>query len=91
VERAGAPKLHHGVEQIDAWRLRRAGGGGGMTFDRLVCASCAAPVSEGRCPVCRANRQRMQQEGPLAGLSPTALIGLLLVLIGTMAFLAHQA
>jgi len=62
-----------------------------MTFDRLVCANCAAPVSEGRCPVCRANRQRMQQEGPLAGLSPMALIGLLLVLIGTMAFLALQA
>ncbi|MDI3389401.1 hypothetical protein QIS99_24860 [Streptomyces sp. B-S-A8] len=64
-----------------------------MTFDRLVCANCAAPVSEGRCPVCRANRQRMQQEGPLAGLNlnPAALIALLLVLIGAVAFLAHQA
>ncbi|MDI3421720.1 hypothetical protein [Streptomyces luteolus] len=62
-----------------------------MTFDRLVCANCAAPVSEGRCPVCRANRQRMQQEGPLAGLNPVALVALLLVLIGAVALLAHQA
>ncbi|WP_437113258.1 hypothetical protein [Streptomyces griseoviridis] len=30
-----------------------------MTYDRLVCANCAAPVSEGRCPVCRANRERL--------------------------------
>lgn len=30
-----------------------------MTYDRLVCANCAAPVAEGRCPVCRANRERL--------------------------------
>ena len=49
-----------------------------MTYDRLVCANCAAPVSEGRCPVCRANRERLQQENhPFAGLNPMALIALL--------------
>ncbi|GGR79195.1 hypothetical protein GCM10010252_17360 [Streptomyces aureoverticillatus] len=62
-----------------------------MTYDRLVCANCAAPVNEGRCPVCRASRQRMQHEGPFGGLSPAALIGLLLVLIMAMALVAHQA
>ena len=44
-----------------------------MTYDRLVCANCAAPVSEGRCPVCRASRERLQQqaERPVRrGLSP---------------------
>ncbi len=41
-----------------------------MTYDRLVCANCAAPVNEGRCPVCRANRQRLQQEHFLAGMNP---------------------
>ncbi|MGC4999175.1 MULTISPECIES: hypothetical protein [unclassified Streptomyces] len=62
-----------------------------MTYDRLVCANCAAPVSEGRCPVCRASRERLQQqEGFLAGVSPAALIALLLVLIALMALLAHQ-
>ncbi|GHE94348.1 hypothetical protein GCM10018785_69970 [Streptomyces longispororuber] len=61
-----------------------------MTFDRLVCANCAAPVSKGRCPVCRASRERMQQEGSFGGLSPATLIGLLVVLIAAMALLAHQ-
>ncbi|MEU9456338.1 hypothetical protein [Streptomyces sp. NPDC048277] len=62
-----------------------------MTYDRLVCANCAAPVSEGRCPVCRANRERLQQENFLGGLNPTALIALLAVLIATVALLAaHQ-
>ncbi|MER7777129.1 hypothetical protein ACWEDZ_32140 [Streptomyces sp. NPDC005047] len=61
-----------------------------MTYDRLVCANCAAPVNEGRCPVCRANRERMQHEGPLAGLNPMTLIALLAVLIAAVALLAHQ-
>ncbi|RII19835.1 hypothetical protein DSC45_07480 [Streptomyces sp. YIM 130001] len=61
-----------------------------MTLDRLVCANCAAPVSEGRCPVCRANRARMEQEGP-GGLNPVMLVTLLILLIGTMALLAAQS
>ncbi|MFC8131251.1 hypothetical protein [Streptomyces sp. NPDC057302] len=61
-----------------------------MTHDRLVCANCAGPVSEGRCPVCRASRERMQQEGPFGGLSPAALIGVLVVLIAAVTLLAHQ-
>ncbi|KRD24266.1 MULTISPECIES: hypothetical protein [unclassified Streptomyces] len=62
-----------------------------MTYDRLVCANCAAPVSEGRCPVCRANRERLQQqENFFAGLNPMALIALLAVLVAALALLAHQ-
>ncbi|MFI9238225.1 hypothetical protein [Streptomyces sp. NPDC053079] len=57
-----------------------------MTCDRLVCANCAAPVSEGRCPVCRASRERLQhQEGIFGGLTPTALIVLLVALVAVMA------
>ncbi|WP_171170428.1 hypothetical protein [Streptomyces sp. I05A-00742] len=53
-----------------------------MTCDRLVCANCAAPVSEGRCPVCRASRERLQQqEGAFAGLTPATLVALLVALI----------
>ncbi|MFF3245146.1 hypothetical protein ACFYWY_15770 [Streptomyces sp. NPDC002870] len=62
-----------------------------MTYDRLVCANCAAPVTEGRCPVCRANRERLQQQGPFGGLSPVALLTLLVILIAAVALLAaHQ-
>ncbi|OON72606.1 hypothetical protein [Streptomyces tsukubensis] len=63
-----------------------------MTFDRLVCANCAGPVSEGRCSVCRASRARMEErEGPLANISPRALIAAIAVLIALLAVLAaHQ-
>ncbi|WP_329025761.1 hypothetical protein [Streptomyces sp. NBC_01423] len=65
-----------------------------MTYDRLVCANCAAPVTEGRCPVCRASRERMrmreQEQGAFAGLSPAMLAALLVVLLAALALLAHQ-
>jgi hypothetical protein len=50
-----------------------------MSCEHLVCAQCAHPVIEGRCPLCRANRERMHQHG-FAGLSP-ALIAVLLVVL----------
>ncbi|MET9482988.1 hypothetical protein [Streptomyces sp. NPDC006638] len=61
-----------------------------MTYDRLVCANCAGPVSEGRCRVCRANRERLQQEGPFGGLSPAALLTMIVVLLAAVAFVAVQ-
>ncbi|MET9620769.1 MULTISPECIES: hypothetical protein [unclassified Streptomyces] len=59
-----------------------------MTYDRLVCANCAAPVAEGRCPVCRANRERLKEEGPLAGLTPAMLLTLVIALVAAVALLA---
>ncbi|MGX8906384.1 hypothetical protein ACR820_14360 [Streptomyces netropsis] len=60
-----------------------------MTCDRLVCASCAGRVSEGRCPVCRASRQRLeQQEGAFAALTPATLIALLVAVVA-VALVAH--
>ncbi|MFE5795921.1 hypothetical protein HHL19_00110 [Streptomyces sp. R302] len=55
-----------------------------MTYDRLVCANCAAPVAEGRCPVCRANRERLTPQG----LSPAMVLTLVIALLGTLALLA---
>ncbi|MEV5479928.1 MULTISPECIES: hypothetical protein [Streptomyces] len=62
-----------------------------MTYDRLVCANCAAPVSEGRCPVCRASRERLQQQagGIFAQLSPAVLVALMILLIA-LSVLLHQ-
>jgi hypothetical protein len=63
-----------------------------MTYDRLVCANCAAPVNEGRCRVCRASRDRLEQEeGPFAGLNPAMLIALMVILVAALALLASQA
>ncbi|KPC64816.1 hypothetical protein [Streptomyces chattanoogensis] len=62
-----------------------------MTYDRLVCANCAAPVSEGRCPVCRSSRERLQQQDGIFGqLSPVTLVALLIALVAVAALL-HQA
>ena len=61
-----------------------------MTLDRLVCANCAGPVAEGRCPTCRASRQRMQeQQGLFGSLSPAALIALLVALVACALIARH--
>ncbi|MGW7518817.1 hypothetical protein ACWGJ2_24840 [Streptomyces sp. NPDC054796] len=62
-----------------------------MTCDRLVCANCAGPVSEGRCSVCRAHRARLHRESPLASLSPATLLGLLVALIAVALFAERMA
>ena len=65
-----------------------------MTCDRLVCANCAGPVSEGRCEVCRAERQRVHAYGGLfsvfGSLTPASLLALLFTLIAVAA-LVHRA
>ncbi|MEU7023272.1 hypothetical protein ABZ990_21780 [Streptomyces sp. NPDC046203] len=55
-----------------------------MTYDRLVCANCAAPVAEGRCPVCRANRERLPQP---TGVTPAMLLALVVALVAATALL----
>ncbi|KRV47684.1 hypothetical protein AQ490_04655 [Wenjunlia vitaminophila] len=64
-----------------------------MTCDRLVCANCSSPVSEGRCTVCRANRERLHQQGGLqgllSGLTPMGLLVLLGALIAVALVLRH--
>ncbi|MFF4652642.1 hypothetical protein [Streptomyces sp. NPDC001380] len=61
-----------------------------MTCDRLVCANCAGPVSEGRCPVCRANRARLQQQqNPFAAVSPATLVVLLAAMIAVLVVARH--
>ncbi|WBB59018.1 hypothetical protein O7599_25900 [Streptomyces sp. WMMC500] len=61
-----------------------------MTRDWLVCASCAGPVSEGRCSVCRASRERMRQENGWRGVTPTTVWILLALLAAVAAVLFLQ-
>lgn len=62
-----------------------------MTCDHLVCANCNGRVSDGRCPVCRANRARIrEQQSPFAALSPAMLLALLAGLLA-VALIARQA
>ncbi|MGP3955370.1 hypothetical protein ACTWPT_05190 [Nonomuraea sp. 3N208] len=59
-----------------------------MSCEHLVCAQCAHPVIEGRCALCRANRERMHHHG-FAGLSPALIVLLLVVLLFASLALKH--
>jgi hypothetical protein len=34
-----------------------------MSCEHLICAQCAGPVAEGRCPVCRAAKSDLHHHG----------------------------
>jgi hypothetical protein len=56
-----------------------------MSRERLVCAHCAGPVDEGRCPVCRQARAQMHSHATgFASLSPALLAALLVALVAAL-------
>ncbi|GII61443.1 hypothetical protein Skr01_15280 [Sphaerisporangium krabiense] len=56
-----------------------------MSCEHLICAQCAGPVVEGRCPACRAARSRVHHHG-FGGLSPVLIaIVLVALLVFTLA------
>ncbi|NRQ35150.1 hypothetical protein HII36_25470 [Nonomuraea sp. NN258] len=59
-----------------------------MSCEHLVCAQCAHPVIEGRCALCRANRERMHNHG-FAGLSPALIVVVLTALFFATLVLRH--
>jgi hypothetical protein len=56
-----------------------------MSCEHLICAQCAGPVAEGRCPTCRNARAHVHHE--THGLSMQVILAALLV----MALLALAA
>ncbi len=55
-----------------------------MSCEHLICAQCAGPVVEGRCPVCRAGREKVHHHG-LQGFSP------LIIAVAVLLFFALLA
>jgi hypothetical protein len=49
-----------------------------MSCEHLICAQCAGPVVEGRCPACRAARDHVHHHG---GANPQLIIAAVLALI----------
>ncbi len=49
-----------------------------MSCEHLICAHCAGPVVEGRCPVCRESRQHVHHQR--SGATPQVVIAAILVL-----------
>jgi hypothetical protein len=58
-----------------------------MSCEHLVCAHCANPVVEGRCPVCREARAEMHRHGP--AVSPQLLAAVALLLLLGLLIAAH--
>jgi len=57
-----------------------------MSCEHLVCAACAGPVDEGRCPSCRAARAHLHPHGdtafpPAVIVAIVAMVALILLLI----------
>ncbi len=54
-------------------------GGTEMSCEHLICARCAGPVVEGRCPACQLSRAQVHRHSP--GLSMPLVVAVLLVLL----------
>jgi hypothetical protein len=54
-----------------------------LSCEHLICAHCAAPVVEGRCPACQAARAQVHHHGSAMAtpLTVAAVIALLLLLL----------
>jgi hypothetical protein len=61
-----------------------------MSCEHLICAHCAGPVAEGRCPSCRSARDHVHRSSHVPGL-PVLLAVVLVALLLTLAamHLAH--
>jgi uncharacterized paraquat-inducible protein A len=56
-----------------------------MSCEHLICAQCAGPVAEGRCPVCRSSRDHVHQSSHGPSLPLLLAAALVLVLLGLAA------
>jgi hypothetical protein len=60
-----------------------------MSCEHLICAHCASPVVEARCPACRAARAQVHHHSPGLSLPLTAAALLALVLALLILQLMH--
>jgi len=61
-----------------------------MSCEHLICAHCAGPVAEARCPVCRAAKSDLHHHHSHSGSIPYA-IALLLLALAVLLALQHLA
>ncbi|KAA9381479.1 hypothetical protein AB0C10_00170 [Microbispora amethystogenes] len=59
-----------------------------MSCEHLICAACAGPVVEGRCPVCREGRAKLHNHGFL-GLTPLTITLIVLLVVALVATVGH--
>ena len=79
-----AKALHRGNCQDD-----RQPEGVPMSCEHLICAQCAGPVVEGRCPACRASRDHVHH--PHFSASPQLIVAAILTLAFLLLLAVHFA
>jgi hypothetical protein len=60
-----------------------------MSCEHLICAHCAGPVIEGRCPVCRA--ARAEHHHGSVNITPQLIIAVALLLLLGLLIASHVA
>jgi hypothetical protein len=60
-----------------------------MSCEHLICAQCASPVVEARCPACQAARAQVHRHSPSFSLPLIAAVLLALLLFTLWIRLAH--
>jgi hypothetical protein len=63
--------------------------GQAMSCEHLICARCAGPVVDGRCPTCRLTRAQVHHHG--SGLPPAVVLAGLLLMLTLALALAVQS
>jgi hypothetical protein len=58
-----------------------------MSCEHLICAQCAGPVVEGRCPACRASRDHVHH--PHFSASPQLIVAAILALAFLLLLAVH--
>jgi hypothetical protein len=58
-----------------------------MSCEHLICAQCAGPVADGRCPVCRAARSDLHHHSH--GISISYAVAILLLIAAVMLAIQH--
>ena len=61
-----------------------------MSCEHLICAQCAGPVADGRCPVCRAARSDLHHR-PHGISVPYATLAILLLAVAVILAIQHLA
>jgi uncharacterized paraquat-inducible protein A len=60
-----------------------------MSCEHLACARCGGPVSEGRCPACRASRAELHHSH--VSYTPHVLIAAALLILVLTALVVHAS
>jgi hypothetical protein len=61
-----------------------------MSCEHLICAQCAGPVAEGRCPTCRTTRQHVHHSHSSTG-QQLLIAGILVMTLLLLLLMTHLA